>query len=778
VSRRGSALTLALLVALAVPGSASARVALVATGTPDLAFLDVSSNAISAHLALPGPSRAVAITRDGQRGFVTAGAEVVAVDVNARTEVARSALAAGAVPIPVPGAVPGAVPAPAAEISDIALSPDGTALYVVQGRRLATLDPVTLGLRAEVGLNGDGTRLAIDEGGRTAAVVLANGRVAIVSLARNVLLRHVKLPGAIGVAIDRGGRTLVSAGGRLRTIEPGQRRARKQGLKLPDGAGGGLALSAGGSRLAVGAAPGGAAGALVDLRRGTALRTVAGRGPGWPAWNLDSSRILVADSGAATITLVSPFSRGRVATVGLAGTVPLDLVVQPGIATFIGTDGPDTLTGTRGADTIQGLGGNDVLRGGRDRDLLDGGAGDDVLSGGSSSDELTGGEGNDALAGGAGNDKLLGSGGDDSANGGTGNDEIQGELGNDALDGGDGDDTIYGGDGNDSIIEKGFGDDKILDGGPGDDVIRGGRGSDKRMFGGDGNDQLYGESGQERILGGNGNDLIDGGRAGDRLEGEAGDDQIIGDAGPDGLYGGPGNDQADGGASADRVEGNEGDDMLVGGSAPDILDGGPGDDSIRAADDSADSVYCGPGNDTVFVESTAPTEDVLFDCETVVQIAPEPDTGGVIPNTIRGTPQRDVLNGSNGIDSIFGQGGDDKLIAKGGDDYVDGENGNDVLFGGSGDDVMAGRRGNDVIHGGDGDDRITGDRGRDAIFGDAGNDTINGNFDADRIEGGAGDDRINVVHGGHDLVRCGPGKDVVFADAADAVSKDCESVRR
>ena len=91
---------------------------------------------------------------------------------------------------------------------------------------------------------------------------------------------------------------------------------------------------------------------------------------------------------------------------------------------------------------------------------------------------------------------------------------------------------------------------------------------------------------------------------------------------------------------------------------------------------------------------------------------------------------------------------------------------------------MAGRRGNDIIHGGAGDDRITGDRGRDMIFGDAGNDKINGNYDSDRIEGGAGDDRINVVHGGHDVVHCGPGKDVVFADAADTVSRDCESVRR
>ncbi|MEY2442579.1 MAG: hypothetical protein QOJ46_2005, partial [bacterium] len=41
-----------------------------------------------------------------------------------------------------------------------------------------------------------------------------------------------------------------------------------------------------------------------------------------------------------------------------------------------------------------------------------------------------------------------------------------------------------------------------------------------------------------------------------------------------------------------------------------------------------------------------------------------------------------------------------------------------------------------------------------------------------------GDDRINVAHGGHDVVSCGAGTDIVFADAVDAVSKDCETVRR
>ncbi len=750
---------LVLLAALAVPASASARATLVATGMPELVFLDVSSNALSARLALPGPSRAVAITRDGQRGFVAAGGEVVAVDVNARTELARVSLG-----LP--------------EISDIELSPVGTTLYAVQGRRLVALDPVTLVAGASVALNGDAKRIAIGRDGQVAAVVLTSGRVAMVSLTRNTLLRHVKVRGATGVAIDDAGRTLVSTRERLRTIEPGQRRPRKRALKLPEGAGGGLALSPGRSKLVVGAAPGGASGALIDLRRGTILRLPAGRGPGFPAWNPDASRILMADAGAATLSLVSPFSRGRVATVALPGSVPSDLLVQPGLAPLLGTDGADVLTGTRGPDRIEGLGGDDVLRGGRDRDSLDGGPGNDRLSGGSFSDELTGGDGNDFLLGGTGNDTILGSGGDDGADGGTGDDDISGEEGNDTLDGGDGDDTIHGGPGNDVIVEKGFGDDELLDGGPGDDVIRGGRGSDRDILGGEGNDQLFGETGSERIRGGPGDDMIDGGRAGDRLEGDEGADTIVGGLGKDHLYGRDANDKLDGGAEADELDGENGDDLLVGGSGPDDFEGGPGDDTIRAADDSADRVDCGPGDDTVFVEADAPTRDVLLACEHVMPIPAEPDTGEPPPPILRGTTRNDVLRGTPGDDSIFGRPGNDRLFGLGGDDYVDGDRGEDELHGGPGNDVLAGRRGNDTIFGDDGDDRITGDRGRDRIFGGAGRDTIFGNYNADRIDGGPGDDRINVVHGDHDVVVCGPGTDTVFADSGDAVARDCENVRR
>ena len=756
-----SALLVALLAAATVAAPADARVTLVATGMPQLAFVDVSSNAVVARLALPGPSRAVAISRDGARGYVTAGGEVVAADVDARSELLRSALGAG---LP--------------EISDLELAPDATTLYAVQGRRVVALDPLTLTLRAEIPLNGDGTRMAIDRTGRSAAVVLASGRVAMLSLTPAGLRRHVKVPGAVGVAIDRRGNTLVSARGRLRTIVKGQRKPRKRGLKLPAGVGGGLALSEGGARLVVGAAAGGASAALVDLRRGRVARLPARNGPGWPAWNRDSSRILMADSGGASVSLVSPFTRSRVATVAFPGAVPLDLVVQPGIASLVGTDGPDRITGSRGADRVEGLGGNDVLGGGRDRDSVDGGAGDDRVSGGSFSDVLIGGDGNDFLLGGTGDDKIFGSAGDDGADGGTGNDTIEGELGDDTLDGGDGDDSILGGEGNDTIVEKGFGDDKVLDGGPGDDTIRGGRGNDQFIYGREGNDQLYGESGHEKILGGDGNDLIDGGRAADRLEGGNGEDVIFGRAAKDSLSGDVGYDRLDGGSGPDALQGGEGNDELVGGSDVDILDGGPGDDSIRAADAFADDVRCGPGNDTVYVEADAPQRDVLSECELVVPVAPELDNDGELLRVIRGTDGDDVLLGGSAIDSIFGRDGNDRLFAKGGDDYVDGEAGNDELHGGSGDDVMAGRRGSDEIHGDAGNDRITGDRGSDRIFGGGGRDTIFGNFDRDRIDGGPGNDRINVVHGDHDVVICGPGEDMVFADSADAVSRDCEKVRR
>lgn len=98
----------ALAVAIAPASGAPARVTLVATGTPELVYLGIPRNEIVMRLPLPGPSRAVAVTRDGTRGYVSAGGEVVAVDVNTRLELTRSALGPGP-----------------PEISDIELSPGG-----------------------------------------------------------------------------------------------------------------------------------------------------------------------------------------------------------------------------------------------------------------------------------------------------------------------------------------------------------------------------------------------------------------------------------------------------------------------------------------------------------------------------------------------------------------------------------------------------------------------------------------------------------------------------
>ena len=741
VSLRHAVLLAALAFVLAPLPAAQARVALVATGTAELALLDVSSDRIVASIALPAPSTAVAVDSDGRRGFVAAGATIVSLDVNERTEITRRSHGS-------------------ATITGLALSRDGDRLYAVQGTRLRVLRASTLELVGSVGLGGRGSAVALGRADRLAAVVLNRGRVAMVDARARRLLRRVPVPGATGVAVVPDGATIVSARGSLRTIPRGARRAGERRIRLPRGAGGNLALSPGRTRLAVGPRRGGRSGALVVLRSRRVRRLAAGgNGPGTPAWTPDANRLFFANRASGTLTLVSPFSRKLLDTVRVGGgSSPRGIVVQPGLALIRGTSGDDTLVGTRSRDRIEGLEGNDLLRGGRDRDVLEGGPGNDSLSGGALSDRMSGGEGNDFLTSGTGNDTIHGGAGDDAVDGGTGNDTIDAEDGNDRLDGGDGDDTIRAGEGDDEIVEQGFGNDLLLSGGPGDDTIRGGRGSDRRILGDDGNDELFGESGSEAMSGGRGDDTVDGGAGGDNMRGDEGNDILRGGRGNDRLDGGPGQDRLDGSSGSDDLQGGDDNDEVVGGPGVDTLRGGAGDDSIRAADDSADIVECGPGNDTVYVEEDAPDRDRLSDCELVVRTPPEGANDAELPSIIQGTVNDDVLQGTSDDDSIFGKLGDDRLFGRDGDDYVDGEDGDDELRGGPGNDIMAGRDGNDEIHGDAGNDRITGDRGSDRIFGGDGNDQIFGNIDADFVDGGAGDDRINVVAGDIDVVTCGSGR--------------------
>jgi Ca2+-binding RTX toxin-like protein len=751
------------LVALGVAApAASARVALLATGAPDVALLDVATSQIARRVALPGATTAVAVTRDGRTGFAAGGGAVIALDLRAATTVGPQALPGGAAPI-----------------AGLGVSPGGASLYVVAGTRLLRLDARTLAVGATTDLHGTALGLAVSRDGTLGAVPLQGGRVAMVDLAAGPrLLRRVKVAGAAGATFAAGRAWITAAKGRLRTITPGAKQASK-GLKLGAGVGGGIAASPDGTLLAVGAAAGGTKGAIVDVASQAVHAFRAARGPGVPAWSPDGSRVYVADRGAHTLSLVSPFAHRRLGTVALpAGLRAVDVAIQPGLALVQGTDAADVLLGTRGPDLLEGLAGDDRLDGGRDDDVLHGDDGNDTLSGGPYDDRLDGGAGDDRLAGSSGNDVLNGGDGLDTAFGGTGDDRVHGGPGDDRLDGGAGDDRIYGDDGNDSIDGGAFGNDARLYGGNGDDTIHGGRGSDRLIKGNAGNDQLYGESGTEHILGGDGDDVIDGGTARDLLEGNNGSDTIVGGEGDDVAEGGDGADLVDGGNGPDELYGDDGDDTIVGGPGPDVIDAGLGDDTIRAADDSSDRIDCGDGQDTVYVEDVAPTRDRLVNCESIVPVPAEGATGGATTSLVRGTDGNDLLRGTPGPDSIFGKQGDDRLFAGGGDDYVDGEWGNDELHGGAGDDTMAGRSGDDRIFGEDGNDQITGDRGADRISGGAGNDALFGNLGPDVVAGGSGDDRINVVRGEVDTVRCGSGTDTVLADGTDHVAADCEDVRR
>ena len=82
---------------------------------------------------------------------------------------------------------------------------------------------------------------------------------------------------------------------------------------------------------------------------------------------------------------------------------------------------------------------------------------------------------------------------------------------------------------------------------------------------------------------------------------------------------------------------------------------------------------------------------------------------------------------------------------------------------------IVGTRGPDVIRGGPGPDHIFGLAGDDFVSGGGGNNVV---------VAGPGNDRISVEYGGRDRVRCGPGIDVVTADAVDRIESGCELVSR
>ena len=381
-------------------------------------------------------------------------------------------------------------------------------------------------------------------------------------------------------------------------------------------------------------------------------------------------------------------------------------------------DSDNAKSGGNGPDTLDGLGGKDSLFGGANDDSIVGGAGDDILRGDGGHDVLDGGADNDFMTGGLGNDTLIGGAGFDTA------------------------DYFYEGSPAGSL-------------GPVNVNLAAGTAT-----GAQGTDSL---SGVEAVLGTNFNDVLTGDANGNRLEGFGGNDSFDGQAGNDTLIGGAGNDAIWGGAGNDYIEGNDGDDggldassYLSGGAGADTISGGDGSDwlsgfagnsGVSNADDLADSLDGGAGNDILRGNAG---DDTL--------------RGGEGDDNLRGDAGNDVLDGGNGVDfasyrydelglttgivldlSAFtpgaasqqwsdGQGGTDTLLSierlgitgSALADSVRGSSGSDQLTGGAGDDTLLGGAGADRLQGDAGNDRIQGDDGEDFILGFGGNDLLTG----------------------------------------------------
>jgi len=116
-------------------------------------------------------------------------------------------------------------------------------------------------------------------------------------------------------------------------------------------------------------------------------------------------------------------------------------------------------------------------------------------------------------------------------------------------------------------------------------------------------------------LGGPGPDRVFGTAGGDSIQGLGGADRLFGLAGDDCLFGGGGNDRLSGGPGNDRLSGAAGNDVLRGGPGTNAYSGGPGNDRLYTRDDVAQTVFCGTGRDTAWVDAG----DTPLGCERVLR---------------------------------------------------------------------------------------------------------------------------------------------------------------
>jgi Ca2+-binding RTX toxin-like protein len=227
----------------------------------------------------------------------------------------------------------------------------------------------------------------------------------------------------------------------------------------------------------------------------------------------------------------------------------------------------------------------------------------------------------------------------------------------------------------------------------------------------------------------------------------------------------------------------------------DTYGGGPGNDSIDYSGYGAPVTLSldGAAND-----GAGENDAVAGDFENA--------NGGQGDDIISGDAARNLLAGSSGVDTITGLGGDDDLFGGNGNDLLSGGEGRDYIAGNNDGDTMNGENGDDTLQGGGGSDLANGGAGVDTsdyqdhnsvnvtldkvnndgsqneadnadadgavenVITGGGDDNVSGNAAINFIDSGYGNDQVSVRDGSFltDTVSCGPGYDVVAADALDA----------
>lgn len=130
----------------------------------------------------------------------------------------------------------------------------------------------------------------------------------------------------------------------------------------------------------------------------------------------------------------------------------------------------------------------------------------------------------------------------------------------------------------------------------------------------------------------------------------------------------------------------------------------------------------------------------------------------------------DLIRASAGNDTLYGSAGDDVLRGGGGADFLDGESDDDMLFGNLGSDELFGGAGDDELFGGAQDDTLSGGAGMDLLEGEDGDDSLDGAFDITGRTAQPIDTNTVAIDQGADILRGGPGEDLMIFGPGDTVS--------